>query len=297
MIDKIRPRALASFLAAAAGLALVFSSSAALGGAWSQPDKGAYLKLSYGLSAAKDQYKDRGEVFPLLSEDIPGSFGAMGLYFYGEFGLMPRLTVFGSGAFQRLELDSTFQTARTTGVGDLTLGMRYQFVDMPAVVALSFATKMPTGYSPDLEGMTPTLGNGVYEHDVRLLVGKSFYPLPIYTSGELGFRFRGERTTALGTVVDYSDEIPYSLEVGYGPTDWIWLRGVVNGVYGLGSPQALDIFSLSPTTQRYTKVGPSVIASFGERYQVSVDYLYTVAGVNTVKSHDLILGLAITFGQ
>ncbi len=272
-------------------------TSSAFAGAWAQPDKGAYLKASYGLSTGENQYKDRGDVFPMLSEDIDGYFLGMGAFIYAEFGLFPRLTVFGSTAYQQLVLESDFQKATTTGFGDLTLGARYQFIDNPAVFSFSMAAKLPTGYSPDLDIMTPTLGNGVYEVDMRLLVGKSFYPFPMYVSAEGGYRYRGQRMTSLGTEVDYADELPYAAEIGYSLTNWVLLRGTILGVYGLGNPQSLDIFSLTPIAQSYTKVGPSVIFTIAERYQLNADYAYTVAGINTVKSHDFSLGFAITFGQ
>lgn len=275
----------------------VLYASPAMAGAWSQPDKGAYLKLSYGLSTGTDQYKDRGDVFPLLSEDIAGDFLGMGAFIYAEFGLFPRLTVFGSTAYQQLVLESDFQKATTTGFSDLTLGARYQFIDDPAIFSFSMAAKLPTGYSQDLDIMTPTLGNGVYEVDMRLLVGKSFYPFPMYFSAEGGYRYRGQRTTSLGTEVDYADELPYAAEVGYSLIDWILVRASIIGVYGLGNPQSLDIFSLTPIAQSYTKVGPSVIFTIADRYQLNADYAYTIAGINTVKSHDFSLGFAVSLGQ
>ncbi|MFU8805482.1 MAG: hypothetical protein ACNA8W_16845, partial [Bradymonadaceae bacterium] len=135
------------------------------------------------------------------------------------------------------------------------------------------------------------------ELDARLLVGRSFYPLPFYMSAETGYRWRGSRNLGGDEIVSFSNEIPYFLEVGYAPADWIWVRGVVSGVRGLGRPQELDIFSLTPLTQRYTKVGPSVIATVFDHYQLSFDYLYTVAGLNTVRSHDIIIALAFAFGS
>ncbi len=284
-------------LLAIVNLTALLYASPALAGAWAQPDKGAYLKVSYGLSTGQDQYKDSGEVFPLLSEDIDGSFLGMGAFLYGEFGLFPRFTVFGSTAYQQNILESDFQKASTTGFSDLTLGARYQFIDSPAIFSLSMAAKIPTGYSPDLDIMTPTLGNGVYEADMRALIGKSFYPFPMYFSAEGGYRYRGQRTTSLGTEVDYADELPYSAEIGYSLTDWMLVRGAIMGVYGLGDPQSIDVFSLTPIAQSFTKVGPSVIFTIADRYQLNADYTYTVAGINTVKSHDFSLGFAITFGQ
>lgn len=291
-------RLIRTFVLSIAALTLgVFHTEEAFAGAWAQPHKGSYVKIGVGATHASEQYKESGETFQLLSDDVLGTFSSVAALLYGEYGLLPRFTLFGSTMFNSLTLDNDLQRANTRGLGDVHLGFRYQFLDSPTVLSLQMATKIPTGYTPDPDTMVPSLGNGVYEIDARLLAGRSFYPFPVYVSAELGYRLRGRRPTSNGEFVSYADEIPYFLEVGYGPTENVWLRGVVSGVRGLGRPQDLDIFSLTPLTQSYTKVGPSVIATVFDRYQLSLDYLYTVSGVNTVRSHDFILGLAFTFGQ
>jgi hypothetical protein len=153
---------------------------------------------------------------------------------------------------------------------------------------------IPTGYTPDPPTVkTPTLGLGVYAVEGALLAGKSFYPVPLYASGQFGFRYRGARTSRNGDTVDYPPELPYMLEVGVNATDWLLARAVLNGVIGLGDPQEITAFSLSPTTQSYTKLGPSLIFNLGDSIQLNVDYLYTIDGINAVKSHDIMVGFAV----
>lgn len=272
---------------------LVFPS-AARAGAWAQKDKGLYAKASIVRSSAGRQYKENGETFQLLSENEPGSFTLWGLLVYGEFGLLPKLTVTMSTQLSTAAVESDLIEVRTSGMGDVRTGLKFQFLDEPLVMSVMGTVTTPTGYTPDPSvTKAPTLGLGVPMYEGSLLIGKSFHPLPMYASAQTGFRYRGSRLSRGGDTVDYPPEIPYLAEVGVQPVDWLWVRGVVNGVHGLGDPDALDAFSLSPLTQSYTKVGPSLIFNLGEHYQINVDYLYTATGVNAVQSHDITVGFAL----
>lgn len=137
------------------------------------------------------------------------------------------------------------------------------------------------------------------EWDNRALVGKSFWPVPIYFSAEAGFRYRGERIPeGGGSHVNFSNEIPYALEVGYGLSfgegilNGVLLRGALQGVYGLGDLEELNALSLTPTAQKFTKLGPSIIVTTFKTLQINIDYMYTVFGANTVRTHDVTIGFA-----
>jgi hypothetical protein len=281
-------------LSAAITVCVLLWGTLAHAGAWAQEDQGLYLQLSVGAESATEQYKESGETFQLLSEDDKGSFQSLSSFLYAEFGLLPSFTVVASSAYRVVQLDSTQVKSTTRGIGDFRFGARYQILEKPLVLSAFVGAKFPTGYTPDPpELRAATLGNGVSAYEGRLLIGRSFYPAPIYVSAEVGFRLRGSRATAGGTTVDYPPEIPYFLELGWGPTDWLWLRGVVDGVQGTGDPVAIEGISLTPLTQHYTKVGPSVIFSFLDSYQLQLNYAYTLLGVNALKSQQLTLGLAI----
>jgi hypothetical protein len=268
-------------------------------GAWAQENNGLYAKLSLAWSTANAQFKENGETFQLVSEDVTGDFTTTGALLYAEYGLLPRVTIYTNTLFQRMVLDSEIQRASVTGFGDLWMGTRVQFLDKPLVLSASAAGKFPTGYTPDPGLMIPVLGNGVHEVEGRLLVGKSFWPVRLYASGEIGYRHRGSRQAAGGGTVDFADEIPYFVEIGYSipvgakALDSILVRGVLNGLQGLGDPENLDAFSLTPLTQSFLKVGPSIILTTFGSVQINVDYAYTLLGVNMVRSHDVLVGVAI----
>lgn len=277
-------------------LACVALPRTASAGAWAQEDKSTYVKLSVARSLATQQYKEDGDTFQLLSEDEDGRYDSWGTFLYAEFGLLPRLTAMVSTQFASSTIESDLVRIRTTGIGDFRFGLKYQFLDDPIVMSASGWLTAPTGYTPDPPQVkAPTLGLGVFAGTANLLIGKSFYPAPFYVSGSVGFRYRGQRTSRGGDTVDYPPEVPYRLEAAWGPADWVWIRALLNGVWGLGDPQELNTFSLSSLTQSYTKVGPSAIFTIADHYQINLDYLYTVAGINSVRSHDISLGFALDF--
>lgn len=288
-------------LSAALAVCVIFVSGSAFAGAWAQEDRGLYLQLTLGAETASSQYKETGQTFQLLSEDDKGSFTSLSSSLYAEFGLAPKLTLVGSTDFRQVTLDSTEVHSTARGFSDFRVGARYQFLDAGSFVMSAFVGgKFPTGYTPDPpELRAATLGNGVNAYEGRLLAGYSFYPVPAYLSAEVGYRLRGSRKTGPSSRADYPAEIPYFVEAGWSPTDWMMLRGFVDGVYGLGSPVAIEGISLTPLTQRYVKVGPSVIFSFLDDYAVQINYSYTIWGINALQSHQVSVGFAIdtTLGQ
>lgn len=272
-----------------AAVALCFSHRAEAG-AWVQEDRGVYLKLSSSWEYATEQYKETGETFQLLSEDDEGDYRTISAFLYAEFGLLPKLTAITAGSFKSMTIDSQAIRVTTHGLSDFQFGLKYQFLDKPLVMSFMASGTFPMGYTVDHpDPRTPALGNGVAAAEGTLLFGKSFYPVPIYTSAQVGFRYRGDRSTG----PDYPPELPFFVEVGYGPTDWVWLRAVVNGNWGFGNPEAIDTVSFTPSTQRFIHLGPSAIFTIADKYQFNVDYMYAPWGVNTLRSHTVSVGFAL----
>lgn len=273
---------------------LVPSTSRA--GAWAQEDRGLYAKLTAAHSRATEQYKAGGETFQLLSANEEGEYRSSALFFYGEFGLLPDLTLIGATSLRQSTVESDFVEIRTTGLSDVQVGAKYQFIDSPVVAALQSTATVPTGYTADPSNVaTPTLGLGVFQWEGRALLGRSFHPAPLYATGSIGIRHRGARPTSAGTRVNYPPQLPYRVEIGYTPLDWLNVRGLFTGVHGFGEPEALEAFSLTPLVESYMKVGPSVILTVADHIQFNLDVMQTVSGVNTIRSLDISAGIALDY--
>jgi len=270
--------------------------STARAGAWAQEDQRLYAKLTAAHSRASEQYKSGGETFQLLSANEEGEYRSSALFLYAEFGLLPDLTVIGATSLRQSTVESDFVEIRTTGLSDVRVGAKYQFLDSPVVAAVQSTAIFPTGYTADPSNVaTPTLGLGVFQWEARALVGRSFHPTPVYATGSMGIRHRGERMTSAGSRVNYPPQLPYRLEIGYTPLDWLNVRGMLTGVHGFGEPEALEAFSLTPLVESYMKVGPSVILTVADHIQFNLDVMQTVSGVNTIRSLDVSAGIALDY--
>jgi len=267
-------------------------------GAWTQLPGSFYLKLSFGISQADTQIKGQDEQ-PLLSFSDQGQVWEGALSFYGEYGIpldIPGgLTVIGSLPYKFSEIDSEIALRRTEGIGDVMLGLRWGIpIDMgPAVVSLQVEGKIPTGYTANLpEGAKiPWLGNGVPEVTSWLLAGYSAYPIPIYTTGGVGFRWRGEDENNFG-VVDFDNEIPWTIEVGGSIAGIVLIRAVADGIVALGDTAGLEVAALTPPASNSLRIGGGVIVTLFDELQLNADYNRVLTGENIVLADQFTFGVA-----
>ena len=268
-------------------------------GAWTQPQGGFYSKLA-GLSFSSLAYLDTDGERHDRAVDPQEELSDRGLSAYLEYGLLDRLTLVASLPYKSLSftnpresryfeaLDSTIvrqhpdQTA--SGLADLELRLRWRLLLDPAVVSLAAGGKFPLGYEVPTEipeSYVP-LGTGETDGEVRLLVGKSLYPVPGYVTGTLGYRRRGG---------EYGDELFHGLEAGY---SWnrLLVKGVVEGIQTLGDCGATGEMGGLVGDQNNLKLSPGLIWSINDRLEVSADLFHIAAGCNTAAGTTWALGLA-----
>ena len=268
-------------------------------GAWTQPRGGYYTKLA-GLSfSSRAVLNTDGERID-RAKDPREELSDRGWSAYLEYGLLDHLTLVASLPYKGLEfrnptearyfeaLDSTIvrqhpdQTA--SGLADLELRLRWRLLLDPAVVSLAAGGKFPLGYEVPTEipeSYVP-LGTGETDAEVRLLVGKSLYPVPGYVTGTLGYRRRGG---------EYGDELFHGLEAGY---SWnrLLVKGVVEGIQTLGDCGATGEGGGLIGDQNNLKLSPGLIWSFNDRVEISADLFHIVSGCNTAAGTTYALGLA-----
>ena len=235
-----------------------------------------------------------------------------GLSAYLEYGLLDRLTLVASLPYKSLSftnaresehirderisrpghpivaLDTTIvhihPDQSASGLADLELRLRWRLLLDPAVVSLAAGGKFPLGY--DVPTDTPEsyvpLGTGETDGEVRLLVGRSLYPVPGYVTGTLGYRRRGG---------EYGDELFHGLEAGY---SWnrLLVKGVVEGIQTLGDCGATGEMGGLVGDQNNLKLSPGLIWSINDRLEVSADLFHIAAGCNTAAGTTWALGLA-----
>ena len=255
---------------------LAVSQSMVFAGAWSQKKGHFYTKFTL-------IYAKANKVF---GSDVPVSFNDYSVYFYGEYGLLDRLTVsISSPSVKRSSNELNFVRGTTKGLlaGDVEAHLKYQFLDKPFVTAFSVGTKIPVVYSTD---DTPPLGNGEMDFDLKLLLGTSFYPVPLYMTADIGYRKRGG---------NFIDEIHYNFEMGYTVAKTFLLRVAANGIIDTGTTLDENILFGFPLDQKQTRVGGGIIFLLTKNFELDVTYLKSLSGKNIPQSNEVFLGFAFKY--
>ena len=257
-------------------------ASTVFAGAWTQKQKGYYLKIAANSLDSRSNYDTEGLEVP---KPGMGRLTDFNLAAYVEYGLLDRLTLVTAVPYKWLSDERSFATGtgteRTWGFGDLDLRLRWQLKDRPLVISVAAGGKIPLGYHVDEETRVP-LGTGKVDGNIRLLLGRSLHPVPGYLTGEVGYRARSGR---------YSSEIFYALEAGWAQRAFLF-KSYVSGVRTLGACGAMGQTGLVGD-QNILKASPGVIYRLRDRLELSLDLIHIVSGCNTTTGTTLSAGITL----
>ena len=289
-------------------------------GAWTQAPGGMYFKIA-GLSFRSQDYLDAtGDRRERVAKPSVEELSDESISAYLEYGLQERLTLVATLPYKRLVYEKTevkefksdlLDTTITrihpdevqSGLADLELRLRWRLLQNPAVVSLALGGKFPLGYDIDqdsigslgaggLFGPSPVddgagadnkvpLGTGEKDIDMRLLVGKSLYPLPGYLTSTVGYRKRGGA---------FSDEFFYGFEAGV-TYKRLLVKGAVEGMRTMGDCGTMGQGGLVGD-QDILKLAPGLIWSLSKHLELGVDLFHIAAGCNTAAGTTYAVGLA-----
>ena len=274
-----------AFTGQVAAAVLLSTVSWAFAGAWTQPPGGYYLKLTA-------QQGDTDSSFDALGNQVPrpgnGLLTDFGLWMYGEYGLVPALTLVAAAPYRRLSEQRQFVGGigqeRSNGLGDLSVGLRWRLREGPLVVSVAAGMALPLGYSIQRDTRLPLGTTGRASGDLRILIGRSMTgPLPGYITGEAGYRARRG---------SFSSEILYSVELGVSRRR-LTARANLSGISTVGVCGAGDRAGLVGDQDRAV-LSPGLVAKVTPAMQASVDVVHTVSGCNTSRGTAFAFGLALS---
>jgi hypothetical protein len=174
----------------------------------------------------------------------------------------------------RIEFDDLSDERRSTGLGDTRIGLRWNPVERPLVLSLATQVKIPTGDFDNDAEIVP-VGEGQYDLDFSLQLGRSMWPRPGYVTGEIGYRLRGENRES---GIDPGNELFWSLEAGWKAVRWLTVKLVARGLKGAESAAfGLPIATLK---REAVYVSPGLIVDAGGGRSVTVSVPFSVAGRN-----------------
>ncbi len=262
--------------------ALLGLTGRAWGGAWTQADRGYYIKLSTGYFRATEDIDASGE---RISKPGEGVFKDFSSSVYVEFGLTESLTLVTTAPYKRLHDRKTFikgiTKERRTGFGDLELRVRRALITGRTVVSLAVGGKVPL-WKEDDPGTRVPLSSRHTDGEARLQVGRSISVLPGYVTGEFGYRMRGG---------NLGDEVLYSLEGGVSLRRFL-IKGFISGVRSTGDCQSTAEVGLIGD-QNVTKVSPGIIFNATSHIELSLELISIVSGCNTTAGSTWLIGLAV----
>lgn len=251
-------------------LLVAVCATSGFAGAWTAGKYAVYEKLSYNYYYAHQSFDESGNRGATPDH---GKFTDHNVSNYLEFGLTDDLTLINSLSYKWLENDTDQALVKGYGLGDVDLGLRYKLLDKPAgIVSSQLLVKIPGAY--DRNDPLP-LGNGQFDTELRLLYGRSLYPvLPGYGNVEIGYRWRADGP---------SDEIRYLVEFGVDISHDFYTRAKLDGILSLDNGTKRDSGGNPTTTNNFDlgkldlTVGYKATPSLG----VEVSYVPELYGQNT----------------
>ena len=264
-------------------LASALFSGQANAGAWVAEKGDGYTKLGISDYEATSFFGEQ----PDFSE-----FSGTSVSFYGEYGLGNNWGVYTSALYQDIEqTNASGETTSNSGLGDLDLGVKYQWQAEPFVLSTSFAVKLPFLYDDD--DALP-LGNGQEDYEFRVLLGKSLNRYG-YLGFELGYRFRTDEP---------SDEIRYLIEYGVNFNDNFYFRTKLDGIESANN--ADDILTVTGNLSRTPEfnIGKLELTAGwnfgkpndkGQRWGAEITYTDDLYGDDTLEGDGVQFGITRVF--
>ena len=291
-------------------LSLVLCCTQARAGAWVQPHKGYYLKLSAGYLSTTREFNYQGKRLDILAEHPAfedASFRDLDLTAYLEYGLTARLTLIATLPFKALRSARTAriggglvkarEQVHTTGAADLTLSLRHALLVSPVALSLQGGLKLPLGYENTPANKGPPLGTSEPDAEAWMLAGRSLHPWPLYVSAGLGYRRRRG---------PLHDEFLYAAEVGC-TAGRLLFKLALDGRQNTATPP--DIFGRTVVTplpggggalpdlvvgdQHIAQLSPALIYTLKPGLALQGEIRHAIAGKNTLSGTAFTLALVL----
>lgn len=295
--------------------------------AWTQESGRVYVKVTQGFANASERYDATGEVVPYDPNTEGTPFRERSRYLYGEVGLVPSLTLFGTLPYKRLFIrDGGFATPverQASDLGSAVFGLRVGLEEAVGLhaernaLAANVALILPLGYRRNI---APTVGPGQVDAQFGLAYGRSLWPFPAYAQAAIGYRYRSS-VFDLSRVVDcpasqpddaeevcldeggsevaYSDELLFKLEAGYTLFGRLLVQGLFDVAWSVTEPAPVETaVGVQPEAfpqQRFIRTGlGATVTVFGET-GLSVQAFTAPYARNALRAVEVFVGIETRF--
>lgn len=274
---------------------LSFGIGYAHAGAWTQKKHHFYSKFSLHRFESKAQFLLNGDRQPLLDN---GRVLDVSVFYYLEYGIYDDLTFVLSAPVKIINFSCAIEGCddSSSGLGDVTLGLRYKLSEKSWVIAVQSAVKIAAGYETDEEELDsrPPLGDGQTDFEMRLLLGRSVLNHSGYVNFDFGYRARS------GVPVD---EVIYGAEFGYNLSKYYLLSGQISGVRAISEKRSQQDFTIingmiqnfvgTGALEDFLKAQLQLTYKISPRWDLSFLFERVLLGRNTSQANIVGGGIAI----
>ncbi len=227
-----------------------------------------------------------------LEYPFEGEFTSEAVFIDFFYGLTDRLDMGLQVAyFDQVYADATRdEPPSDAGFSDIRAFVKCRLFQRPAIFTLKFGAKVPTGEFRNEDGLIP-VGEGQWDFDFVGQLGRSFWPLPLYTNVDVGYRLRTENTEILR---DPGDEWFLNVEAGYNVTPRLLLLAKYEMLRGNPSTD-FGFFRNRSQIKRITYLSPTVSYALEDQLMVEAAVRFTLSGRNFPAGHQLGVGLSSQF--
>jgi hypothetical protein len=206
-------------------------------GAWTQKQLHMYSRMSADYFHSSRNFDEDGD---LVDRPNNGTFESWTFTYYGELGVTDWLTAIANLPYKYQTLDDDTARNETWGVADIELGAKMRLIEDPVVLSVQALVKIPEAY--DMDDAVP-LGNGQYDYEGRVLLGKSLWPcIPGYCGLEVAYRYRDSGP---------ADEFKFLAELGSDLKWGFYARTKVDGTISMGNAETVVSPELSWLSTEY----------------------------------------------
>ena len=218
-----------------------------------------------------------------------GRYRSTAFFFDFFYGITDRLDAGIQVPFFRQTFENVgFRPPNTSsGFSDIRLFTKFNALQKPFVGTIKLGIKVPTGKFENQDGIIP-VGEGQWDFDFIAQLGRSFWPLPLYTNLDIGYRLRLKNDTISR---DPGDEWCFNAEIGYQPTDKLLLALKVEGIRG--NPSRVFNIALPRDVKRITYLSPTLVIGPYRNFHFEPTLRISVAGQNFPAGP--ILGMGISY--
>ncbi|MEA3332802.1 MAG: hypothetical protein U9Q58_04315 [Pseudomonadota bacterium] len=263
-------------------LLVMVSGNQVFAGAWTAKQGGMYNKLAFNYFESKHYYDEDGDRHRLA---YGGKYTDTNLNWYLEYGLIDQLTLIGSFYYKWLEQENDYFRAKSRGVGDFEVGLKWKILDDPLVLAIQGLTKISGPYDDD---DIPGLGNDQTDFELRLLLGKSLYPLPFYMGLEAAYRWRTKAP---------ADEWRLLAELGGNAGKYFYGRIKLDCLFSADNADSNTGFNNITLTPEYDLVTleTTIGVNFNKHLSLELSYAPTLYGEYTAAGYSISSALIYSF--